>query len=381
MNSIDRYIIRRFLGNFAILFMLLFLFAVAVDLMLALDRFVGVARTRVGDDAAFVRVLASIIGLVADFQAPRFFQFYAYLHGLVAVGAMGFTLAQMYRHRELVAILAAGVSMQRIAMPFIFATFGLSLLQLVNQEFLLPRVAPLLLRDHGHIGMKSVDDFSVSLTADGAGNLIQAPKFDPRTGILTAPTILERDERGRTRRRITADTARWRDEGGIAGGAEGWALAGGRALVLREQGAPEGGGTRAPGPLDFFPTDLSPEVLIVRRYGEFAGMLSLRQISRMLATPGVADRDTLLRFRYGRFSSVLVTVLVMWMTLPTFLIREPASILVRAMVCAAIGIPAMLGAAIFMVVDLPGISPAVGVFLPVVVLIPIVLAQWTYIRT
>jgi hypothetical protein len=34
-----------------------------------------------------------------------------------------------------------------------------------------------------------------------------------------------------------------------------------------------------------------------------------------------------------------------------------------------------------MMADLPGIPAAVGVFLPVAVLLPIVLGQWTYVRT
>ena len=110
-------------------------------------------------------------------------------------------------------------------------------------------------------------------------------------------------------------------------------------------------------------------------------MLSLRQISEMLSTPGVAERNTLRRYRFSRFSAVLVNVLVMWLTLPTFLLRQPANLLSRSLLCAGIAIPAMFGAAIFMMIPLPGISPAVGVFLPVIILIPVVLGQWTYVKT
>ena len=126
-------------------------------------------------------------------------------------------------------------------------------------------------------------------------------------------------------------------------------------------------------------------MLIVRHYSEFATMLSLRQIRHMLDTPGVAEQPSLLRLlsrhRYSRFSAVLVNVLVMWMALPTFLLRQPANLLLRSLLCAGITLPAMLGAAIFMMADLPGIPAAVGVFLPVAVFIPIVLGQWTYVRT
>jgi lipopolysaccharide export system permease protein len=387
MTLIDRYILGRFLANFVILLTLLFLFAVVIDLVLALDRFVEAARAAAGEEAGFSATSWSFLRLAVNFQGPRFFQFYAYLHGLVAVGAMAFTLAQMHRHRELVAILASGLSMQRVAMPFVVGVFALSMFQLVNQELFLPRVAPLLLRDHGHIGKESVDEFPIRFTPDGQGNLLQAPSFDPRTQILRCPTFLERDDRGRTIRRITGETARWTEQPVDGAVVEGWEFIGGRVVTLRDDdSADEGAGASlARERLDFYPTDLSPRVLIVRRYGEYATMLSLRQIQEMLDTPGVAEQPSLLRLllrhRYSRFATVLVNVLVMWLALPTFLIRQPANLLWRSALCAGITLPAMLGAAVFMMADLPGIPAAVGVFLPVAVLLPIVLGQWTCVRT
>ena len=41
----------------------------------------------------------------------------------------------------------------------------------------------------------------------------------------------------------------------------------------------------------------------------------------------------------------------------------------------------MIGAAIFMMVQMPGISPTVGVFLPVIVLFPVALGRVTFVRT
>jgi lipopolysaccharide export LptBFGC system permease protein LptF len=403
MTLLDRHILLRFLANFVILFALLFIFAVAVDLIVALDRFVATAHRIAGPEAGAATFAITLVGLALDFEGPRLFQFYAYLHGLVAVGAMGFTLAQMHRARELVAILAAGIGLLRVAMPFVVGAFALSVVQLVNQEVFLPRVAPLLLRDHGQLGRRGVDEFPVALTPDARGSLFQSPKFDPRTSTFTNVTILERDERGRTTRRVTAARATWsgeRDDAGPGGSDSvregplgmdaapraapapaGWRLEDGRAVRLREAGVDDPAVEHRVEALTFYPTDLSPRALLVQRHAQFAGMLSLRQLGQMLATPDVENRARLLRFRYHRFATVLLDVLIMWLTLPTFLLREPASLLARTVMCAGLSIPAMLGAAIFMTMDLPGIAPAVGVFLPVIVLLPIVLAQWTYVKT
>ena len=120
---------------------------------------------------------------------------------------------------------------------------------------------------------------------------------------------------------------------------------------------------------------------MVRRFNQFAAMLSMNQISQMLDTPMLQARDALLRYRYSRFSSVLVSLLVLALTLPSFLLREPANLLRQSVQCAALAVPATVGSAIGMMVEMPGISPAVGVFLPVIVLGFMSLVPWTHFKT
>jgi lipopolysaccharide export LptBFGC system permease protein LptF len=371
---IDRYIVRRFLANFVILLGLLFVFAISIDLLLQLDKFVEVAKATTGPDGGFVEQMSALVAIVVNFHAPRVFQFYAYMLGLLSVGAMGFTLAQMHRHRELVAVLASGVRLHRIAAPILCAALGLNLLQLANQELVLPRLAPLLIRSHGDIGQKGAEAFEVRFTSDGKGNLLQAPSFDPITDTLTLPTFLERDEAGRTVRRVTADQGTW------DGSAGAWRLENGRAITPQASGT--GTTTVLVGqPLNRYPTDLGPEVLKVRRYREYATMLSLGQIRRMLQTPGVVDADALVRFALARFATVLINMMVLAMTLPFFLLREPASLLRNSLLCAGTAIPTMLGALLGFAIQFPGIPPALSVFLPVLVLLPVCLFMVSLIKT
>ncbi len=400
MTMLDRHILGRFLLNFALLFAIMFLFAAAIDVVLALDEFVLAADRLAGEDAGYVSRLALLLRLAVDFQAPRAFQFYGFLHGLLAVGAMGFTLSRMHKHRELVAMLAAGISMHRIAMPFVVGMFVLGLVQLVNQELFLPRVAPLLIRGHEEIGQRTIRAFPVDFTRDDRGALLQAAAFDPAAGTLSGVTILERDERGRTRRRITADAASWGMVATPEGERPGWVLEGGAGVELdvaamaAERGA---AGGPAPAAADGTPmsmqrtteagfaTSLSPRVLVLRRHGAYASMLSLRQIEEILANPGAVDRESLIqslsRYRWSRFSSVFVNVLLMWLALPAFLVRGPANLLLRSLQCAAITLPAVIFAAIFMLVTIGGIPPAVSVFLPALVLAFVVVAQWLRVET
>ncbi len=134
-------------------------------------------------------------------------------------------------------------------------------------------------------------------------------------------------------------------------------------------------------PLAFFATDLDPNALIVRRHADYAGMLSLVQIEQMLDSGRVLDTARLLRHRYARFAAVAVNLLVLLIALPSFLLREPAPLMRQAVVCATMALPALTGSAIGMMVEMPGIPPAVGVFLPVIVLIPVAAARWTFLKT
>ncbi len=370
MRLLDWYIIRRFFANFIILFALMYLFAVAIDLLVALDRFVNEARSMTSDDGTWYGVVWTSARLVVDFQTPRLFQFYSFLYGLLAVGAMGFTLAQMHRHKELVSIMAAGVGLHRIAMPFIGCAFLLGLVQLANGEFILPRVAPLLLRDHGQIGSEQFQRFAVPFTRDGDDNLLQAAAMipSPTGGTLTSVTFIVRDTKAQTQQRITADRATW-DQARQA-----WLLEEGRRIQRAA------GGLSLREPVEQIVTDLTPEALTMRQYGQFASMLSLAQIQEMLQTPEVVDARALIRFKYARFSGVLTSVLVLALCLPTFLLREPVQLMPQTLKCAGIAVPATMGAAIGMMADLPG-PPAASVFLPVIILGLLVLARWTWMKT
>ena len=374
MQILDRYIVVRVLVNFIILFLLLYLFAATIDVILNLERFDEVARARLPEDAGLFRRMVASLGLAFNFHGPQFFQFYAYLHGLVAIGAVGFTLSQMSRNRELVAMLAAGRSLFRASAPIIWVVLGLGLLQVVNQELILPRLAPLLLRGHDQIGMEGTSAFPVPFTTDSQDRLLQSPAFDPSLETLQTPSIIVRDDRGRTVQRIRASSARW------DAAQDAWVLEQGTAVRIRHN---DSGATSAsrPEPIDLYQTDLSPDLLTVRRFGQYTGMLSSFQIGSLLESPDVQEADTLRRSRYARWATILVNMLVMMIALPFFMHREPSNLLARSLLCAVVVVPMYLVVATFMLVPLPGISPALGAFLPVIVLLPVALARFGWIRS
>lgn len=379
MLIIDRHIALRYLWNVAVVFTLLFVFAVTIDVIVQLDRFVEAADQSIvrGDHGSRLTALPSAI---FDFHGPRLFQFYAYLLGLVTVAAMGFTLAQMHRSRELVALMTAGMSLQRVARPLLATTLLLNLGQLLNSEVVLPRLAPLLVREHGEILESGIRSFPVPLTRDGRGTLLLASSFDPRSERLEGLLALERNERGSAVRRVTADGATWNPQ------RKAWMLENGVAMRAASQARPVPGADSvadarlAKTPLEELPSDLDPRSITIRRSATFAQMLSMAQL-REVAQAGVVDPTLVARAWWGRFAGIAANLVVFLLALPSFLLREPANLLLHSVECAAVSVGAFLLVLVGITVTLPGVAVGFSIFIPQMLLLPLALGRFSAVRT
>lgn len=375
MSLLTRNILTRMIVNFVILFSLLFILGSMIDLIVNLEEF-DKAASRLSEGGGIFARFYAIVRVGFDFEGPRVFQVYAYFHGLIAIGAMGFTAAQMWKTREFVAIMAAGISLRRVAMPFIVVTLGISFVALLNQEYLLPRVAPLLLRSHGDIGNASATSFFVPFTPDRNNTLLIARSLDPKSGELLEPSFLFRDDEGRMTRRVYADKAAWDETH------KGWELEGGESVDIATEddvGTGDLGGT--PDRVSFFETDLSPHLLTLHRYGQFLGMLGMSQLNEMLSSVGTFDRGLLRRHWYSRFATVAANVLVMLIVIPYFVTRDQISLVRQSVQCVGFAITILFGGSLVMMIPMAGIPAIVSVFLPVIILLPIGLIRMTTLQT
>lgn len=369
VSLLDRHIIVRYLSNFVLLFGLLFVFAIAIDVVVQFDRFADAAGEVAEEtDRSFGLVLAEAI---VDFHAPRIFQFFAFMTGLLGIAAAGFTVVQMHRSRELVAIMAAGVPLHRVAAALLAAQFGLVLLQLADQELVLPRVASRLVREHDSILSPGIETFEVPLMRDSSGDLMYASSLDPQAGRIESLLVLQRDDVGTAVSRLVARSATWDEASGS------WVLEEGREMdiVNGEENVAERGTVEA------WATDLSPRMLLARYSLNFAQMLSLSQL-RDLREQGGAASARIERTIFGRFSGALVNLIVPAIVLPFFLVRSPsAGMLGQSLRAAATAIPLLVAALVAMTIAIPGLPPGVGAFVPVAVLLPIAVARLVYLRS
>lgn len=379
VNLLDRYVAKQYLINVLTLIVILFSFVVAVDIAINMDRFIRTAARLDGwDHWSMVRRALVTILLIANLWWPRLLQLFGFMLGLVLVGAMGFTFAQMVRHRELVAVLASGQSLRRMARPILIVAAGMTVVQVINQEFVLPQVAPLLTRDHGDAWRRDLSAFGVRLTEDSDGRLFLAKQFNPETQTITGLDVWVREDTGKALRRITADSAHW-EPGGENGLLGAWVLTNPRVIPIGVAPA----GADVPGPPTRIETDVDPTRLLLRQYEGLGQNLSWAQLATLRNNPlqSTEVRATMDRIRFGRISVILSNFLALVIAMPFFLLREPKNMVIQSLKCAPIATGAVMGGILGAAAPVPGLPAAFAVFLPVLVMTPVAIAMATSVRT
>ncbi|PHQ80186.1 MAG: hypothetical protein COB69_06450 [Phycisphaera sp.] len=365
MNLLDRYIARQYLINVVMLFVILFAFVVTIDIAVNIDWFWRIAGRRESPegDAGVVRQFIVTVLLIADFWWPKLLQLFNIMLGLVLVGAMGFTCTQMVRHREFVAVLASGQSLRRIGRPILIVALGMTLIAAVNQEMVLPRIAPLLARDKSQAGQRNVAVSNVSMVRDNQDRLLYARIFDPATNTLTDFELIERSQLGPATKRTFGEIATW----------DGAAWVCQNATV---ESLISGGGTQVGVPIRF-ETDLDPIALSVRQYTSYSQFLSWRQLGQLLEKTKNGDKnvhDRLQRTRFSRISIALTNLVSLVLVMPFFIVRVPSNMTSQALKGAPIAMIALIGGTVGATAPVTGVSPVVSVFIPVIVLLPLAIA-------
>lgn len=318
MKILDRYVLTTFLKNYAISLFVLIGMYITLDMTLAFDDIfdMGVkGNTPASGLDNVVRVLRN----VGDFYAYKSILIFTQLAPVIPVVAAAFTLLRMLRFNELVATLAAGVPLQRIAAPIIIAAFVLSIGILpVTQEVIIPSVIYKIVREHDEVGNSEARAFPVRALEDDQGSILVAASFVPATKLSPAMLIevdlIERNERREPTAHVMADKAVFHEGK--------WDLSNGRLTtgLLKDDIHPTSR------PVEALPSTVTPEDIVLYRSRDYVELLSTSRINELLVTPrsyGVID---LLRVRNFRFAQYLNNLFLLLLAIPCVMTREPRSL-------------------------------------------------------
>ena len=314
-STIDKYVLSSFLKNYLISFCVLIGLYVVLDMVFNFDEFVQVSGRDASDDSGSIFQTVKLIASFYFFQAFRVFN---YLAGVIPVVATAFTLMRMSRFNELTALLAAGRPLLRVAQPIIVAAVGLNaVLLFVNQEVIVPHLIERLTRERGESG-SALDNRVLPAMPDGPDKLLFAGRFTPATA--TTPALMEVldvlakvDDK---RTHLTADRATFDPAANV------WQLENGTLSEVAKPGTGRGGDAF---PQHTYPGDgVNPETiaLFISR-GDFVDLLSTSRIGELLAQGTGVGRIDLMRVRDARWANYVLNIVLVLLTIPCVLTREP----------------------------------------------------------
>ena len=127
MTIIDRYLLKNFLGVFAVFFISLFgLFVV------------GDTVNHFGELQQYAESHGGLLRVVLEYYGLRALVFFDWMNPLLILVATMFTIASFRRHNEMTALMAAGIRNARMIRPLLIMASVLVLLAVVNREWVLP---------------------------------------------------------------------------------------------------------------------------------------------------------------------------------------------------------------------------------------------------
>lgn len=347
IKLLDRYLLKAFIINYVMSLLVLISLYIVLDLFVNLDEFLQ-------DGQGVITVLVHI-GDYYFYNLPLYF---AQLSGVITLFAACGTLARMQRQNEVTAVLASGTSMFRLATPIVLAGLATNLLVLIDHEFVMPRVAHKIARERDDVEGRRL--YQVWCARDGENRLLSAQQFAPAAGMIGGLIVLETAEASDEGKPLEAVTtaykATYRPE------RKGWELVDGKRI-----NCPTSGGvfdtttTLDPEIVTFYPSELTPDDLLLRKKGEWLSFLSLSQLEQ-LKERGDANPVRVAKIRHGRFTMPISNVILLLLGLSFFMHRLPDSILTQG--AKALGICGLAFVMTFVGQQLVGASDAIPLALP-----------------
>lgn len=358
-KTLDRYILRSFLHSYVLSLCVLISLYVVLDLFVNFDEF-----------SESKKPVLQVIYDIFDYYVFNVPMYFAQLSGVITAFAACTTLARLQRQNEITAILASGTSLYRVALPVVLASLIMNGLLVLDQEVLLPSVAPKLARERDDV--EGARSYGIWCVRDGDNRLISAQQFAPKQERIRGLIVVELNRQGNRPARlgdvITATKARWDAQ------RHGWILEE-RGTRIKVADAVAGGITsEAPVqkvPEEFYPCTLTPEELLARQKAQWVRFLSVRQLNDLQRQAEVNPVE-IAQIKHGRFTLPINNMILLLLGMVFFMSRVPESVLTQGAkslgMCALAFLVSFVGQ---QMVGSSSFSPALPAWLPIFLFGPV----------
>ena len=357
--TIDRYVIRTFLGGFLILAGVGMGMYVLLDLLFNLDEFSG------NGELPFTATVAAIL----DYYIYNLPLYFSQIAAPVMAISAAFTLGLIMRNNEMTALVAAGMPLQRLAIPIAWGVAFLLPVIMFNREYIIPSIAAKVARQRDDASGTHLRSVRCVRAVDGA--VLTAPRLDVLAGRMEGVYFLLPPAADlHSQDLIQADAAQWDAQDRL------WRLE--RGTKTRIAAGGDGGVDIQP--IGVLPFTLAPEELLLRQSAEWSDLLSTPQLKR-LARPGLPNYQAMVQSLILRITEPLSHLVLLALAIPAFLSRERHNVITagsRALVWTA-AFFAFTFVMRELVSDVQGAKLAAG--LPIIVFGPLAFMQLLNVKT
>src|SRR5579872_1264939 len=210
MTTFDRYLLRRYWHVFGVGFLALFGLYFVIDVFTNITDFIDQSQGAAGEAAP-----ENIVVAVAKYYSYRACYFFGIVGGTLEFISAMVALVLMQKHGELNPILSAGISTFRLLRTLLVGALVVEGLIILNQEFVIPRIAVYLQVDAGHTAdvtgnVDPVRDFATDLLIVGKRLNLREEKIEEAEFVLTAPKLSEKLTRVLAREAVPLENSRGR---------------------------------------------------------------------------------------------------------------------------------------------------------------------------
>ena len=181
MRTLDRYIVKSFVSAALLVLVALLLLRILSDMFFNMDEFAEQGK------------LAEVLHGMLSYYGYHVFEYFSQLGGIIIVVSAGFTVFRMNHTNELTAMLASGISLHRVIWPIVLCAMLLGGLIILDQEVILPRIAPKLILQRDGSDERVGGEFAVGLVTDKYRTVWNSPTFDGESQRMLRPVYIVRD--------------------------------------------------------------------------------------------------------------------------------------------------------------------------------------------
>lgn len=324
MTLFDRYLIRRFLGAFTVLYVSTFGLFVVIDGFTNMDEFHRDSQTAM-----------QTMRRMAEYYVYQSSFFLELVGPILCIVTVMVVFALLQKNSEIAPILAAGIPTYRLAIPFVAATLVVSGLLAMNQEMIIPQIAEQLQaprkvsEEHGQKVEPIYDQNRIHI--DGRQLFLESNRLVDAKFVLPAPELTKELTT------VRGDEAVYLPPAGDRPG--GWFMsnpspafdrlpltAQGQQLVLR---------SRKPAGI-FICTSAASDQLYNRSRG--FKMLSTRELLRRIRHPSTSmvSTNAQLIHLHARMTRPLLCVVAVLVVIPLIVRRDSRSLIGSMAICTGV---------------------------------------------